>query len=59
MIYVQFFDATEQKITSVFGCPQDPGVWPFQGSVEASDVRYKTYYESLSGDGLAGLPQPE
>lgn len=39
MAYVQFSDNSKVKIISVFGCPQDPQVWPNQGEVEEEDPR--------------------
>lgn len=45
-LYVQFSDATETVIVSFFACPQDPKVWPNQGSIETNDARWKTYYDS-------------
>lgn len=45
-INVQFSDATETVIVSIFGSPQDPS-WQNQGTVEVSDERYAVYYNSL------------
>jgi hypothetical protein len=38
--YVQFADSAQGAIQSVFGCPQDPDVYPNQGEVEDDDPRY-------------------
>lgn len=42
-IYVQFEDATETKVISVFGVPQDVTVWPNQGAIEDTDPRYQDF----------------
>lgn len=42
-MYVQFSDSTEAEIISAFGCPQDPVVWPNQGIVDTTDVRWETF----------------
>lgn len=47
-IYVQFADATDASIVSQFSCPQDPDIWPNQGTVESNDPRWKTYYDEQS-----------
>jgi hypothetical protein len=44
-INVQFSDPTEKVITSVFGCPQDPEVWPNQGQIDSSDPRYLVFID--------------
>lgn len=41
--YVQFSDNSETVITSVFGCPQDPESYPFQGEVQDDDERYLAF----------------
>ncbi len=46
-IYVQFSDNSEAEIISYFTCPQDPVVWPNQGTVDANDTRWITYCASL------------
>jgi len=38
--YVQFSDATEAKIQSIFGCPQNANDYPNQGQVDSSDPRF-------------------
>lgn len=48
MIYVQFGDATEQTIVSVFYGPQDPDEYPNQGQVNDSDKRYIAFVEQIS-----------
>jgi hypothetical protein len=42
-IYVAFQDASEERVTSIFDCPQDPEVWPNQGIVESDDPRYLNF----------------
>ncbi len=42
-IYVSFSDATEDKIVASFSCPQDPDVWPNQGTVDSADERWTSY----------------
>lgn len=46
MIYVQFSDSTEQIISSYFSGPQDTSVFQNQGAVEASDPRWKVFYDA-------------
>ncbi|NKI68972.1 hypothetical protein GN109_06030 [Collimonas pratensis] len=43
MIYVQFSDKTQTVIVSVFHGPQDPDVYPNQGTVDGSDKRCVTF----------------
>jgi hypothetical protein len=40
MINVQFSDATETTVVSVFANAQDPEVWPNQGEIADTDARY-------------------
>lgn len=58
-IYVQFSDDTETLIVSIFGGPQDPEYWPNQGQVEASDPRYKVFYDALPDCVKEYWPVPE
>lgn len=58
MINVQFSDAGKTVIVSYFGAPQDPQAFPHQGTVEAADPRWKTYYEKQSPLAQMGLPKP-
>lgn len=58
VIIVQFSDASEKTISSVFGCPQDPDSYPFQGKVEADDERYATYLKSIPDVHKQALPSP-
>ncbi|WP_404273715.1 hypothetical protein [Yersinia intermedia] len=51
-IYVQFSDATKTVIVSLFGNPQDPEHYPYQGTVEDSDPRYAVFWNALPENGL-------
>ncbi|MGO4151519.1 hypothetical protein [Cupriavidus basilensis] len=46
-ICVQFLDASEATVVSVFGAPQDPAAWSNLGRVPSDDPRYAAYYDSL------------
>ena len=39
-VYVRFANSNEATIVAVFGCPQDPEVYPNQGTIEDDDPRY-------------------
>jgi hypothetical protein len=54
---VQYSDTTEAVIVSYFGSPQDPSVYPGYGTVETSDARWKTFYDSEPFM-QSGLPAP-
>lgn len=58
-LYVQFADDTGQVIASWVGSPQDPKVFPNQGTVESSDARWKTYYDAQFQQVQAILPKPD
>lgn len=47
-VFVQFTDATETVIASVFGCPQDSSAYPNQAIVDSSDARYQAYINPSS-----------
>jgi hypothetical protein len=55
---VQFADSTEQTVTAYFSSPQDAATYENLGTLDSSDVRWKTYYASLSGMLQIGLPAP-
>lgn len=57
-IYVQFSDATDTKIVSVFAGPQAATAFPNQGIVIPSDARWATFYASMPASGQAGLTPP-
>ena len=57
-LYVQFTDETETKIIAYFVAPQDPVIWPNNGTVEQSDQRWHDYYYSQPEWAQAYLPTP-
>lgn len=57
-IHVQFSDETEAEIISYFGSPQDPAVWPNQGTIVAEDARWHKYYEAIPPTARILLPEP-
>ena len=59
MIYVQFKDSSQTELESVFGGQQDPTAWPNQGQVQASDARYKAFFNGLIPIVKPSMPQPE
>lgn len=59
MIYVQFADATQDRVISYFGCPQDEEAFPNQGEIDTSDPRWKAYYDAQDPFWIQpGLPAP-
>lgn len=48
-IFVQFADATESVIVSIFSCEQDPNAHPFQGVVALDDDRLIAYMAGKPG----------
>jgi hypothetical protein len=59
MINVQFTDASAQVIQAYLASPQDPDLWPNQGTVEASDPRWKVFYDAQPELSRQYLPSPE
>lgn len=59
MLYVQFDGPAEEKIISFFGGPQDPGVWPNQGTVDTSDPRWHEFYDAFPDLIKPYLPTPD
>ncbi|CAJ2712687.1 Uncharacterised protein [Burkholderia pseudomallei] len=57
-MYVQFSDSTNTTIVSCFANAQNPAAFPNQGSVSASDARYKTYFNGLPEFAQTLLPPP-
>lgn len=57
-MYVQFSDSTDTTIVSCFANAQNPMAFPNQGSVNASDARYKAYFYSLPAFAQTLLPPP-
>jgi hypothetical protein len=53
---VQFADETNAVITSYFGSPQDPAIYPNQGTVESDDPRWMPFCEAVPSIARAGLP---
>jgi len=47
IIYVAFSDSTEETVSTVFTCEQDPEVWENLGEVEEDDIRYITFMDSM------------
>jgi hypothetical protein len=45
--FVQFEDSTEQRIISIFGCPQDSEFYPHQGELDEDDPRLIAYLEAV------------
>jgi hypothetical protein len=61
MINVQFTDASAQIIQAYLASPQDPDLWPNQGTVSTSDPRWKTFYDAVYPFGppmWGGMPEP-
>lgn len=56
----QFNDASETIVTAIFYSPQPLDVVPYQGEIEASAPRYKTWWDTLDPltQMTCGLPQP-
>lgn len=63
MPYVQFSDASQMAVVSVFGCPQDLTEYPNQGEVPDDDPRYLAFidpppdYLAINGAKLQQLIQ--
>lgn len=55
---IQFGDESKTAIVSYFGAPQDPEFWANLGTVDSSDARWKTFYDSQSDEFKIGLPLP-
>ena len=58
MIHVNFSNKEKTKIVSYFSCAQDADAYPNQGTVEASDPLWITFYESIGEWNREGLPAP-
>jgi hypothetical protein len=56
-INVQFADSTEQVIVSYFAGPQSAASFSNLGTVDTSDARYSTYFNSLNPMAQAWLPE--
>jgi hypothetical protein len=55
---VQFSDSTQATIIAYFSSPQDPSEYANLGTVDTSDARWKTFYNSLGPIEQEGLPAP-
>lgn len=58
IVNIQFSDSTEQVIVSYFAGPQDPDVFQNLGTVDTSDARWKTYYDSQPAPLQSCFPAP-
>jgi len=57
-IFVQFSSPAKTDVGSVFGCAQDPAVWPNQGQIRSDDSRYAAYYDAIPVESRAALTAP-
>ena len=57
-INVLFSDASDSEIIGYFGSPQDPTVYPNFRQIDASDARWKTYYDAQPQYTQTLLPIP-
>lgn len=57
-INVQFTDSNQKEVTSYFACAQDSSVYPNIGTIDPSDARWTTFYNSFSGAAQQGMPAP-
>lgn len=57
-IYVQFKDESETEIVSWFGGKPKPDSEPHLGEVEASDQRYKDFYDKRPDCIRDSMPTP-
>ncbi|HWH88195.1 MAG TPA: hypothetical protein VNV36_15675 [Pseudomonas sp.] len=60
-MFVQFEDDSMRKIVAVFGCVQDPGLYPNQAEIEWEDPRFMAYHDaqiSLGQEVLRGMRAP-
>ena len=58
MINVQFSDSTEAVITGYFPEPQNPAIYPNQGTVMPTDARWSAYYATLPMPIPSDIPAP-
>ncbi len=47
-VFVQFSDAMESAVTSIYSCPQDPKLYPNQGTIDSTDPRYLAFVDPAS-----------
>lgn len=58
MINVQFSDDSNTRVVSYFGSRQDPDFYENIGEIEASNLRWLAYYESINKWDRTALPVP-
>lgn len=46
-IYVEFSDASEQRIVTILGGIGDEMDYPYQGTINSSDPRYATFFSEI------------
>jgi len=54
LIHVQFKDARQEVVVASFLCPQDPDVFPYQGTVDSEDSRYLAFAATLPAPSFPG-----
>ncbi|KVE27710.1 hypothetical protein WI93_11765 [Burkholderia vietnamiensis] len=57
-INVQYADETASTVIGYAAGQQDPATWQYQGEVDTSDARWRTYFESKDEESKVGLPAP-
>lgn len=57
-VTVNFTDATSTTVCQYFAGPQDPSAYAFLGQLDTSDSRWSSFYELMSPETQAMLPQP-
>jgi hypothetical protein len=56
-VFVQLSgDGDDAIVISLFGCSQDPEVYPHQAVIDSSDPRYEDYLERNPGLVAVGFP---
>lgn len=58
-MFVQFSDADEKVIVTVFANEQDTETFKNQGQVDLSDPRYAAFFNALPPLAQQGMPSPE
>ncbi|CNF13826.1 hypothetical protein [Yersinia frederiksenii] len=46
-LHIEFTDANQTEIKSIFASPQSIENYPFYAEIDSSDERYANYYHSL------------
>ena len=57
-INVQFSDSTETVIVACFAVPQQASGWPNQSSIDTSDARWASFYNSQPSSVQPSLAAP-